>query len=48
LQLTQFNSPALMISPYTDVNELSVSAGRAVLPMLTVTGGIWMLENVDR
>jgi len=48
LQLTQFNSPSLVYSPYNDVNNFSVSAQHAVLPMLTVTGSIWMLGNVDR
>jgi hypothetical protein len=28
--------------------EIGISARRAVLTMATVTGGIWMLENVDR
>jgi serine/threonine protein kinase/Tol biopolymer transport system component len=48
VQLTHFNSPALVYSPYNDINELSVSARHAVLPLLTVTGSIWMLEGVDR
>lgn len=48
MQLTAFDSPALILSPYGDVNELSISAKHAVLPMLTVTGNIWMLERVDK
>lgn len=46
--LTQFDSPTMVISPYIDSSELSISARHAALTMLTVTGSIWMLENVDR
>ena len=38
----------MVISPYLDSSELSISARHAALTMLTVTGSIWMLENVDR
>ena len=46
--LTQLDSPAFMISPQYDVNELSISPGRAVLSMQTSSGSIWMVEGVDR
>jgi hypothetical protein len=46
--LTSFEAPNLMISPYIDTLELGLAAEQVVLPMLTVTGSIWMLENVDR
>jgi Tol biopolymer transport system component/DNA-binding winged helix-turn-helix (wHTH) protein len=45
--LTQFDSPTTVISPYLDGSHLSTSARHAALTMLTVTGSIWMLENVD-
>ena len=46
--LTQFDSSTMVISPYLDGSELSVSARHAALTMLTVTGSIWMLKHVDR
>jgi len=46
--LTRFDSPTMAISPYLDLSDLSISPQHAVLTMLTVTGSIWMLENVDR
>jgi hypothetical protein len=48
VQLTAFDSPSLLVSPYGDVNELSISTKHAVLPMLTVSGNIWMLQDVDK
>jgi Tol biopolymer transport system component len=44
--VTTFDSPNLMISPYIDRNDLGVSARHVVLPMLNVTGSIWMLEGM--
>ncbi len=29
-------------------DRAATSPGRAVLPMLTVSGSVWMLERVDR
>ena len=46
--LTHFDSSTMVISPYIDSSELGISARHAALTMLTVTGSIWMLENVDR
>lgn len=46
--ITKFDSPGLMISTDVAASELGLSAQRVVLPMATVTGNIWMLENVDR
>jgi hypothetical protein len=46
--LTQFDSPTMLISPYIETSDLSISARHAALTMLTVTGSIWMLENLDR
>ena len=46
--LTHFDSSKRAISPYMDYSYLAMSPRRAVLPMLTVSGSVWMLENVDR
>ena len=48
--ITKFDSPRLVIAPDAagNVGELGMSPRRVVLTMATVTGNIWMLENVDR
>jgi eukaryotic-like serine/threonine-protein kinase len=46
--LSDFNSPRLMISPHIDRTEMSVSSRHAVLTMESVSGSIWMLDNVDK
>jgi Tol biopolymer transport system component/DNA-binding winged helix-turn-helix (wHTH) protein len=46
--LTHFDSAKMAISPYIDDSYLGVSPRHAVLQMTSVTGSIWMLENVDR
>jgi hypothetical protein len=46
--LTAFDSPRTMISPPVDRTETSVSARHVVLTMMSVTGSIWMLDNVDK
>jgi hypothetical protein len=45
--LTQFGSSGLAVSSDTFGTEMDVSS-HAVLPMKTVSGSIWMLDNVDR
>jgi len=47
-QVTRFESPARMPSDYIGSAELGVAADRLVLPIMEVTGNIWMLEDVDR
>jgi Tol biopolymer transport system component len=47
-KITTFDSPDLVFSPDTVSAEIGVSARRTVLPMASVTGNIWMLENADR
>jgi hypothetical protein len=47
-QLTNFDSPSLLIWPEIAGAANGISAHRAVLTMATVTGNIWMIENVDR
>ena len=47
--VTHLDDPGLMIWP--DVargSEIDISARHALLTMATVTGNIWMLENVDK
>lgn len=46
--ITHFDSPGLMISPDVSDEEWGVAARRAVLTMVSATGNIWMIENVDR
>jgi dipeptidyl aminopeptidase/acylaminoacyl peptidase len=46
--LTHFDSPDRTISPEIANTDIGISAHRAVLTMATVTGNIWMLENVDK
>jgi len=46
--ITRYHSPALMISPEIGDTEIGVSAHRALLTLATVTGSIWMLDNVDK
>jgi Tol biopolymer transport system component/predicted Ser/Thr protein kinase len=46
--LTHFDSPALMISNDLGHVEIGISAHRAMLTMVTQTGSVWMLENVDK
>ena len=47
-EVNRRHRPGLMISPYFDSFEISISRTHAVIPMLTATGSIWMLENVDQ
>ena len=46
--ITRFDSPGQMISPDVGETETGISARHAMLTMATVTGNIWMLDNVDR
>ncbi len=46
--LTQFDSPTMRISPELQTSEMDVSARHAVLTMQTVSGSIWMIDNVDK
>jgi serine/threonine protein kinase len=47
-QITKFDTPRLKILPDIVFAEIGISAQRAVLPMQTVRGNIWIMENVDR
>jgi Tol biopolymer transport system component/predicted Ser/Thr protein kinase len=46
--LSGFKSPRFMISPDVDQTAMSVSARQAILTMKSVSGNIWMLDNVDK
>jgi hypothetical protein len=43
--VTHVAAPRVAISPHV---ELDISAHRALLPMASVTGNVWMLDNVDK
>jgi len=47
-QVTQFDSPALMIPESISAVEMSLTKDRLVLTMREASGSIWMLDNVDR
>ena len=47
-QLTRFDTPGLTISPDVGATDIGISGRRAVLPMQTVRGHIWMMDNVNR
>jgi hypothetical protein len=46
--LTRFDSQTLVISPDMTHSDMDVSSRHVVLTMKTVTGSIWMLDNVDK
>lgn len=46
--MTHVDAPSPTISPRVQKTEMGVTAHSAVLTMLNVTGGIWMLANADR
>ena len=46
--LSHFDSPGRMISPHTDRTELGIASRRAVIALRSVSGSIWMLDNVDK
>ena len=47
-RVTNFESPSRMILPEVGVMEMALAADRVVLPIMEVSGGIWILENVGR
>jgi Tol biopolymer transport system component/DNA-binding winged helix-turn-helix (wHTH) protein len=47
-RVTNFESPSQMILPEVSVMEMALTADRIVLPIMEVSGGIWILENVGR
>jgi Tol biopolymer transport system component/DNA-binding winged helix-turn-helix (wHTH) protein len=47
-RVTNFESPARMVLPDVAIMEMALAADRIVLPIMEVSGGIWILENVGR
>src|SRR5262249_23159084 len=47
-RVTNFESPAQMVLPEVAVMEMALASDRIVLPIMEVSGGIWILENVGR
>src|SRR5262245_964035 len=47
-RVTNFESPARMILPEVSIMEMALAADRIALPIMEVSGGIWILENVGR
>ena len=46
--VTHFVSPSLIVSTSMTSSEIGIAAHRAVLTMVSSTGSIWMLDNVDK
>jgi len=47
-RVTAFESPGQMILTDVRIMEMAHSANRLILPIMEVSGGIWILENVER
>ena len=47
-RVTAFESPGQIVVPDITTMEMTLSADRLVLPIMEASGGIWILENVDR
>ncbi|HKX31448.1 MAG TPA: winged helix-turn-helix domain-containing protein, partial [Blastocatellia bacterium] len=47
-RVTSFESPARMILADVRILEMSLTADRIILPIMEVSGGIWILENVEK
>lgn len=47
-RVTDFESPTQMIMPNIVPMEMGLTHDRLILPMMETSGGIWILENVDR
>jgi len=43
-----FDDPSFIIPRNAVIVEISVSQNSLVVPLQQVSGGIWMLDNVDR
>jgi Tol biopolymer transport system component len=46
--LTQFNSQNFVISPEMTHSDMDVSSGHVLLTIKTVTGSVWVLDQVDK
>ena len=45
--MTAFENPGQMVYPVIVDLEMSLSQDRLVLPIMEVSGNLWMLENVN-
>ena len=43
-----FESPGRMVFPNVQEMDISIAGDRLVVPIMEVSGSIWILENVDR
>ena len=48
VQVTHFDSPSFKISPAMSSTDMDVGGGKVFLTMVSTSGSIWMLDNVDR
>jgi hypothetical protein len=47
--VTAFDSPGQMIYPRSVATlEMALAENRLVVPIMQVSGNLWVLENVDR
>jgi len=46
--VTAFDSPGQMILPEVRIMEMALAADRLILPIMEVSGGVWILENIIR
>jgi Tol biopolymer transport system component len=47
-RVTAFESPGQIIVPYATQMEMTLDAERLIVPIMEVSGGIWILENVEQ
>jgi Tol biopolymer transport system component/DNA-binding winged helix-turn-helix (wHTH) protein len=47
-RVTALESPGQIIVPYMTLMEMTLAADRLVVPIMEVSGGIWILENVEQ
>ena len=48
LRVSAFGGPGLMIPKWIPPVELSINENKLVLNMAEVSGGIWVLDNLER
>jgi Tol biopolymer transport system component/DNA-binding winged helix-turn-helix (wHTH) protein len=47
-QVSRFDSSMQMVGPNTSGLQMAITRDRLVLPVTQTSGGVWVLENVDR
>jgi hypothetical protein len=47
-RVTDFENSTQLIMPNIVQLEMALTSDRIILPMMETSGGIWVLENVDR